>query len=78
MELITNSVVPDRWRHTRIPPNAAEMQSTQIIKVKIDSGSAKVREGVPNDEKVDLGNKEVLGTVWVRDSLSRPGLRGRD
>lgn len=20
MELITNSVVPDRWRHTRVPP----------------------------------------------------------
>lgn len=65
MELITNSVVPDRWRHTRVPPNAAEMQSTQILKVKIDSGSAKVREGVPNDEKGDLGDKEVLGSVWV-------------
>ncbi|KUJ06643.1 uncharacterized protein LY89DRAFT_661593 [Mollisia scopiformis] len=65
MELITNSVVPDRWRHTRLPPNAAEMQSTQILRVKIDSGSAKVREGVPNDEKGDLGNKEVLGSVWT-------------
>lgn len=65
MELITNSVVPDRWKHTRVPPNAAEMQSTQILKVKIDSGSAKVREGVPIDEKGDLGNMEVLGSVWV-------------
>jgi hypothetical protein len=41
------------------------MQSTQILKVKIDSGSAKVREGVPNDEKGDLANKEVLGRIWV-------------
>jgi nitroimidazol reductase NimA-like FMN-containing flavoprotein (pyridoxamine 5'-phosphate oxidase superfamily) len=65
MELITNSVVPDRWKHTRVPPNAAEMQSTQILKVTIESGSAKVREGVPNDEKVDLENKEVLGSVWT-------------
>ncbi|KAF8860386.1 hypothetical protein BDZ45DRAFT_672682 [Acephala macrosclerotiorum] len=65
MELITNSVVPDRWSHTRVPPNAAEMQSTQILKVKIDSGSAKVREGVPNDEKGDLGNSNVLGAVWT-------------
>jgi hypothetical protein len=35
MELITNSVVPDRWKHTRVPPNNAEMQSTQILKVKV-------------------------------------------
>jgi uncharacterized protein len=65
MELITNSVVPDRWRHTRVPPNAAEMQSTQILKVKIDSGSAKVREGVPNDELCDLGDQGVLDAVWT-------------
>ncbi|RFU35255.1 hypothetical protein B7463_g1086, partial [Scytalidium lignicola] len=65
MELITNSVVPDRWRHTRVPPNAAEMSSTQILRVRIDSGSAKVREGVPNDEKHDLDNPSVTGAVWT-------------
>lgn len=65
MELITNSVVPNRWMNTRIPPNPAEMQSTQILKVVIDSGSAKVREGVPNDEKVDLENDQVLDAVWT-------------
>jgi hypothetical protein len=65
MQLITNSVVAGRWDETRVPPNAAEMQSTQILKVYIDSGSAKVREGVPNDENVDLNNKEVLKRVWT-------------
>jgi nitroimidazol reductase NimA-like FMN-containing flavoprotein (pyridoxamine 5'-phosphate oxidase superfamily) len=59
MELITNSVVPDRWKHTRIPPNK------QILKVTIDSGSAKVREGVPNDEQCDLGDESVLDKVWT-------------
>jgi hypothetical protein len=65
MQLITNSVVAGRWPETRVPPNAGEMQSTQILKVNIDSGSAKVREGVPNDEKVDLDDKEVLQRVWT-------------
>lgn len=65
MQLITNSVVPDRWRHSRVPPNAAEMQSTQIMRVHIDSGSAKVREGVPNDELCDLNDPEVLKRVWT-------------
>ena len=48
-----------------MPPNAGEMASTQILRVKIESGSAKVREGVPNDEMCDLGDKEVLGSVWT-------------
>ena len=65
MELITNSVVPDRWRHTRVPPNKGEMASTQILKVTIESGSAKVREGVPNDEQCDLGDEGVLDSVWT-------------
>ncbi|KAI9733477.1 MAG: hypothetical protein M1818_007225 [Claussenomyces sp. TS43310] len=65
MELITNSVVSDRWRHTRLPPNAAEMQSTQILRVQVESASAKVRQGVPNDEKGDLEDDEVLDRVWT-------------
>jgi hypothetical protein len=65
MELITNSVLPNRWTNTRVPPNAAEMSSTQILRVSIHSGSAKVREGVPNDEKADLENEELLNEVWT-------------
>jgi uncharacterized protein len=65
MQLITNSVVPDRWPNSRVPPNPAEMQSTQIMRVHIDSGSAKVREGVPNDERCDLNDPEVLKRVWT-------------
>ena len=65
MELITNSVVPDRWKNTRVPPNKGEMASTQILRVRIESGSGKVREGCPNDEKCDLDDEEVLGRVWT-------------
>ncbi|KAG0646478.1 Chromatin-associated swi6 [Hyphodiscus hymeniophilus] len=65
MELITNSVVPDRWKHTRVPPNKGEMASTQILKVTIDSGSAKIREGVPNDEACDMNDEGVLNSVWT-------------
>ena len=65
MELITNSVVPDRWRNSRVPPNAAEMSSTQILRVKIESGSAKVREGVPTDERGDLEDDAVTSRVWT-------------
>jgi nitroimidazol reductase NimA-like FMN-containing flavoprotein (pyridoxamine 5'-phosphate oxidase superfamily) len=65
MEVITNSVVPDRYSNTRIPPDAAEMHSTRILKVSISSASGKVREGVPNDEKKDLKREDVLEKVWT-------------
>lgn len=65
MEIITNSVIPDRYRNTRIPPDAAEVQSTRILKVSISSASGKVREGVPNDERKDLEREEVLRRVWT-------------
>ncbi|EFY91295.1 hypothetical protein J3458_000466 [Metarhizium acridum] len=65
MELITNSVVPDRWKNSRLPPTNAEMQSTSILKVKIASGSAKYRDGGVSDDKHDLENEDALDTVWT-------------
>lgn len=65
MELITNSVVPGRWARTRVPPNAAELASTQILRVSVESASAKVREGGPSDEKGDVEDEDVRGGVWT-------------
>ncbi|ORY11692.1 hypothetical protein BCR34DRAFT_601138 [Clohesyomyces aquaticus] len=65
MELITNSVIPDRYANTRVPPDAAEMHSTRILKLKITSASGKVREGVPEDERKDMKREDVLDSVWT-------------
>jgi len=66
MEVITDGIVPDRWRNTRNPPNAAEMQSTSILRVRIESGSAKVRTGSANlDKKGDLEDAELKSRVWT-------------
>ncbi|KAK0628911.1 hypothetical protein B0T17DRAFT_170426 [Bombardia bombarda] len=65
MELITNSVVPSRWAQTRVPPNAAELQSTSVLRVSIANGSAKIRSGMPHDDRGDLKNDEVLDRVWT-------------
>ncbi|OAQ69557.1 FMN-binding split barrel [Purpureocillium lilacinum] len=65
LELITDSVVPHRWRNTRLPPTGAEMQSTGILRVKIKSGSAKIRDGGAVDDKSDLENEEALNRVWT-------------
>ncbi|KAI1777426.1 hypothetical protein F4818DRAFT_410283 [Hypoxylon cercidicola] len=65
MELITNGVARDRYRHTRVPPNAAEMQSTSVLRVRVSAGSAKVRSGMPNDHGPDRDDDAVLDRVWT-------------
>ncbi|KAF2816363.1 uncharacterized protein BDZ99DRAFT_458241 [Mytilinidion resinicola] len=65
MQLITNSVVPERYENTRVPPDGAEMQSTRILKLTITGASGKVREGVPNDERKDMKREDVLDSVWT-------------
>ncbi|KAI0443486.1 hypothetical protein F4803DRAFT_311477 [Xylaria telfairii] len=65
MELITNSVVSDRYRNTRVPPNNAEMQSTSVLRVRITAGSAKLRSGMPSDEKGDLDDAALVDRVWT-------------
>ncbi|KAK3945557.1 hypothetical protein QBC46DRAFT_302654 [Diplogelasinospora grovesii] len=65
MELITNGVIADRWGHTRTPPNSSEMQSTSILRVSIKTGSAKIRTGMPHDDRSDMVDTELLQRVWT-------------
>ena len=77
MEQITNKVVPDRWRNSRVPPDKVEMTSTMILRVKIETGSAKIRHGEPHDEAKDLDREDVTSSVWtgvvpVYDTFAEP------
>ncbi|CAG8978087.1 hypothetical protein HYALB_00000759 [Hymenoscyphus albidus] len=65
MERLTNSVIPDRWKQTRVPPTKAEMMSTQILRVRVVDASAKVRAGEPHDDRKDMGDEEVRRRVWT-------------
>jgi hypothetical protein len=65
MELITNKVVANRWENTRVPPDHVEMTSTTILRVKVESGSGKIRQGEPHDEAKDEDRDEITGKVWV-------------
>lgn len=65
MQLITNSVVRDRWANSRTPPDSAEMQSTVILRVKIVSGSGKIRDGGPHDEMKDQNRDDLTRKTWT-------------
>jgi len=77
LEQITNGIVPDRWSHTRLPLTNAELQSTSVLRVRIVSGSAKVRTGNANDDRDDMQNDELRDGNWtgvlpVHSSIGTP------
>jgi uncharacterized protein len=65
MQLITNKVVEGRWDNTRVPPDKVEMTSTTILRVKVETGSGKIRQGGPHDEAKDETREDVTGKVWT-------------
>ncbi|KAF2405277.1 5-nitroimidazole antibiotic resistance protein [Trichodelitschia bisporula] len=62
---ITDNLVPGRWGRSRNPPTKAEMTTTGVLRVDIASASAKVRVGGPNDDRHDLRDEAVVGSVWT-------------
>lgn len=65
MEKITDKVLPQRWANTRVPPDGAEMSSTMIMRVTIETGSGKIRQGEPHDEAKDEKRPEITSSVWT-------------
>ena len=65
LRLLTDAVLPGRWAGTRVPPTAAELASTTVLRVEIESASAKVREGGPSEDRADERDEEVRGRVWT-------------
>jgi nitroimidazol reductase NimA-like FMN-containing flavoprotein (pyridoxamine 5'-phosphate oxidase superfamily) len=59
MTIITDKVVKQRWANTRLPATKAEISSTSILKVKIESASGKARAEPLGDDKEDLENGDL-------------------
>ena len=65
MTRITDGLVPGRWDNSRNPPTQGEDRSTGILKVIIETASAKVRVGGPSDDRKDLNDPDIARTVWT-------------
>jgi len=51
--------------HLHAHRTKAEITSTGILKMRIETASAKVRTGGPSDEKSDLQNPDVVDKTWI-------------
>ncbi|KZS89208.1 hypothetical protein SISNIDRAFT_387649, partial [Sistotremastrum niveocremeum HHB9708] len=61
---VVEGAIPGRWDHARLPTET-EVNSTGLIRVLVESGSAKVRGGGVKNEKKDLEDGELVKRVWT-------------
>jgi len=52
LEILSDHIMPGRWDDSR-KPNEKEFKATAVVSISIESASAKVRTGPPNDDDED-------------------------
>ncbi|CAE6475851.1 unnamed protein product [Rhizoctonia solani] len=61
---VVEGIAPGRWENSR-QPNEGEIQGTGVLRIKVETASAKVRTGPPKDDKKDVENKELVSKTWT-------------
>jgi nitroimidazol reductase NimA-like FMN-containing flavoprotein (pyridoxamine 5'-phosphate oxidase superfamily) len=70
-EALLERLVPGRYEAVRAP-NASELRQTLVARLPIDTWSAKVSAGPPDDETDDLGFPVWAGEIPLRLVADRP------
>lgn len=68
---ITDHIAPGRWDDAR-QPNEAELKQTAVLKMAIDSASAKVSAGPPEDEDEDYDLNYWAGVIPITQIYGEP------
>lgn len=71
LERITERLAPGRWAESR-RPNARELAATAVVRVAIETASAKVRTGPPKDDEEDLALPVWAGVVPIALAVGEP------
>jgi hypothetical protein len=64
MQLITDRMIPGRWQDSRAP-SKVKLQSTTILKIVVESATAKIRAGGPGNNRKDLKDDALVANVWT-------------
>lgn len=71
MRLISEHLLPGRWEELR-PPHDREVKMTGVVALPIDSASAKVTSGPPEDEEEDYRLPVWAGVLPLRQAYGTP------
>lgn len=69
--VISENVVKGRWQEVR-SPNEQELKATTVLRMTIETASAKIRTGPPKDDEEDYALPIWAGVVPVRQSFAAP------
>lgn len=71
LRALSEQVLPGRWDELR-PPLPRELKMTAVIELSIDSASAKIAEGPPQDEEADYATPVWAGVIPIASILGEP------
>ena len=71
LEVITEHALAGRWQELRAPFER-EIAMTGVIAVAIESASAKISDGPPEDEEEDYATRVWAGIVPITTALGKP------
>lgn len=69
LRVITEATIPGRWDELR-DPHINEVKMTGVIALSIESASAKISAGVPDDEEADYELPVWAGTLPLRSAFT--------
>ena len=71
LKAVTEHLIPGRWNEARLP-NQKELNATQVVAIKIDEASAKIRTGPPGDDEEDYDLPVWAGLLPLAESALIP------
>lgn len=71
LTVISEHLMPGRWEDSR-QPTPLELNATSVVEITIESASAKVRSGPPNDDEADYALPIWAGVVPIQQQLLKP------
>jgi len=63
-ERIVETAAPGRWENSR-KPDESDLTRTGVIRMKVETASAKIRAGPPKDERKDIGDTGLVAKTWT-------------
>lgn len=71
LNAISEKIMPGRWDDAR-KPNEKELAATAVVRLRIESASAKIRTGDPIDDEADIQLPVWSGVLPIRSSFGTP------
>ena len=71
LKTMLDGLFPDRWDSLR-PMTRKELNATTVLRLPIEEGAAKIREGDPNDAPEELGLPIWAGVIPLETRVGKP------